>query len=119
MFALAGMSAFLVSRFMATTAVPGANQPVTVRVFSDRFPPLATGRGTYGRSQPNEIVKREEGMSGPVPLVQRVSGNTIASLDLHRAIVDRRKHLGRIAGDDDVDDRRAVALFHSPQQRRG
>ena len=56
-------------------------------------------------------------MSGPALLVQLVSGNAIASLDLHRAVVDRRKHLGGIAGDDDVDDRRAVAFFHALLKR--
>ena len=71
----------------------------------------------YRSSQPNEIVQGSEGMSGPALLVQHVSGNAIASLDLHCAIVDRRKHLGRIAGDDDVDDRRSIAFFHSLLKR--
>ena len=97
----------------------GANQSVTVRVFNDRFLFLARDHwcGMNSSCQPYEIVQRAEGMSGPALLVQLVSGNAIASLDLHRAVVDRGKHLGGIAGDDDVDDRRAVAFFHALLKR--
>src|SRR5262249_53367880 len=47
------------------------------------------------------------------------SSPSIALLDLYRSVVDRRQHLRRIAGDDDVDHRRAVAFFHSSPQRAG
>ena len=45
--------------------------------------------------------------------------HAIALLDLHRAIVDRGEHLGGITRDDNVNDGRAVALFHTLTQRRG
>src|SRR5215831_16854407 len=47
------------------------------------------------------------------------SSHSIALLDLYRSVVDRRQHLRRIAGDDDVDHRWAVAFFHSSPQRVG
>src|SRR5262245_52742238 len=47
------------------------------------------------------------------------SSHSIALLDLYRSVVDRRQHLRRIAGDDDVDHRWAVAFFHSSPQRAG
>src|SRR5215467_4678038 len=49
----------------------------------------------------------------------RASSHSITLLDLYRSVVDRRQHLRRIAGDDDVDHRRAVAFFHSSPQRAG
>ena len=49
----------------------------------------------------------------PATQVQPVSRHSIASLDHHRAVVDRGEHLGGVAGDDDVDDGRAVTFFHA------
>ena len=46
------------------------------------------------------------GLRHPIPL-----------FDLHGAVVDRGQHLRRVAGDDDIDDGRAVALGHALGER--
>src|SRR5262245_11030063 len=51
--------------------------------------------------------------------IPAASSHSIALLDLYRSVVDRRQHLRRIAGDDNVDHRRAVEFFHSSPQRAG
>ena len=46
----------------------------------------------------------------------RASSHSITLLDLYRSVVDRRQHLRWIAGDDDVDHRRAVARSSIPRR---
>jgi len=47
------------------------------------------------------------------PCLAKASSHPITALNHHRPIVDRGEHLGGVAGDDDVDDSRAVAFFHA------